>query len=115
MLRTLNSAAHNPRYQKLFVGVLVLAVVLLLKRFVHFDTSIEAVQSCHVYGWTDGPPARRVYDAVPINNEIDILRYADGEGGGFNKKDEINKEESNQKRRMEKKRGERRKNPSLEY
>lgn len=53
--------------------VLTVALLVLTKRYVYWDMSIDTVHSCEVYGWHDAPVGRRVYDAVPINSELDIL------------------------------------------
>lgn len=59
------------------VGALVLTLSLLTKRFhymVFGDVHIESLLHCSAYGWKDTSPVRRrIFDAFPVNSEIDLL------------------------------------------
>jgi len=52
---------------------LILAM-LFTKRYSYSDIHIDVVTSCPQYGWSEVKNRPRVFDAVPINSEIDILR-----------------------------------------
>ena len=57
---------------KIVVALLTPFILLLAKRYVYVDTHIEAMHPCPTHGWVD-KPNQVVWDAVPINSELDIL------------------------------------------
>ena len=62
------------RHQSLAWGVLGLLLLLGLKRWAYVDMHIARAHHCGEYGWGDFWGTRDVWDAVPINSELDILK-----------------------------------------
>ena len=62
------------QYQRPLLGLAWLAFVLALKRWAYVDMHIAGAHHCKEYGWDDFVGRRVVWDAVPINSELDILK-----------------------------------------
>lgn len=62
------------QYHKPLLCLALLAFVVVLKRWAYVDMEIAGAQSCREYGWDDFVGRRVVWDAVPINSELDILK-----------------------------------------